>query len=70
MSQIGVQATAGGQTPPRRRQFAVLVLKGSERIVSAVPRVDVEHDHAGISVGRDRHSGIRPPAPPFRDRGQ
>ena len=48
----------------RWRKLTVLRLQFRERPISAIPRIDVQHDKPGICPGDDSDVGLRPRLPP------
>src|SRR3954452_12994209 len=66
-AEVEVAAAAAGLCLHRRRQRPELGLQAGERLVAAVPWVDVDDDHAGSAAGRDADVGGRPIGPPARD---
>ncbi len=49
----------------RRGKDPVLVLKFPERVISAVIRVDVEHDNVRACTRYNSHVRVRPLFPPY-----
>src|SRR5690242_11829185 len=61
---VEVAATTSGPAFDRRGQGAVLALELLQRLVAAMPWVDVDHNQARDRTGHDSDAGLGPLAKP------
>ena len=57
-------APATGQKTPGCRQCAVFGFEPGQSVITAVVRIDIDGDEAGIGAAHDTYVGVRPACPP------